>query len=133
MQQLCANFGTDMRSTEAILMARFVDRAHLPLDPRTVRAIAYSIYEIDPFRRGVRRLVADHDEVALDIGQVIYDSLRTDAIWVVDQIGYNFCHRIQFSNFPDSLPGPGKHYEARYWVTLTTGDTTVVCFRLRVN
>jgi hypothetical protein len=122
-----------VRSTGFILMARFLDRNGLPLDPRTVSRLVYSVFEIDPIQRDVRRLVVGHDKGRLDIGQVIGDSLRTDAMWAVDRIGYNFCHRIAFNTFSNSLPIPQNRYEVRYWVTLTSGDTTAVSFRLRVS
>lgn len=121
-----------MGTGEAILMARFLDRDGLPLNPNNVCSISYSIYRFDPIRRDVRKLAAGYDRVALNVAKIICDSFRTNEVWTVDNIGYNFFHRIRFSDCENAFPSPEGHYEVRYWVTQTTGEMTVVCFRIGV-
>ncbi len=44
-------------------------------------------------------------------------------MWDVDQIGYNFCHRIRLNSLAVSFRTAGLRCEVRYWITLTTGET----------
>lgn len=61
MQQAIANFDMKAHWVEAILMARIVDRARLPLDPHTVRSVVCSVYEIDSFQHDVALLKTSID------------------------------------------------------------------------
>ncbi|HEX5472893.1 MAG TPA: hypothetical protein VFW73_13460 [Lacipirellulaceae bacterium] len=111
-------------------MARLIDRDGVPLNPQTLRTIEYCVYEIDTVRKDVRRPVMGHDHIVLNVGQVICNALRTGSTWAVDEIGYNFYHSFRLRN---AFSAADKQYEVRYWLTLISGDKTVICFRLRVN
>ncbi len=123
----------ELRSSgDVVLLARFVDRAREPLGPTDVCAIEFSIRRLGGDAVDGRKGAGGCDGIALNVHEVICDSLRRDNLWAVDDVGYNFCHRIRLGDFRKACDEPGTHYELRYLVTQTTGDKTVVCFKLRM-
>ena len=126
------NRGVLDKADVAVLMARLVDRDGAKLEPAIVRSIKYSLYELDAERHGAYRPAAGHDGIALNVLDVIFNKLQRDDGWAIDNVGYNFCHRISTGNLDESFRQRGARYEMRYEITLTTGVTTFVCFRVRM-
>lgn len=122
-------YATALKNGAAVLMARIVDAAGVSIRPSWVAAIEYSIYEIDQHRRDRPKLLAGHDAVPLDVGEVMFDTLQTGGSWTVDVSGYNFRHEIgrdQEGAFFKS----GARYQVRYVFTPMFGQTTIVRFQL---
>src|SRR5687768_14807630 len=84
-----------VRTGLLVLLARIVDRRGAAIHPAGVSAIAYSIFVSNPDQTGQVTPIAGHEGVALDVHQVLSDSLRTGGQWSVDAVGYNFRHEIE--------------------------------------
>jgi hypothetical protein len=123
--------GTAFKNGSAVLMARIVDSAGDYVQQVGITEIEYSIYELDPCRSDVLAPVAGHDGVALDVEDVIYNTLETGGLWTVDETGYNFRHEIDVSQ-SEAFPKAGVQYQVRYELTPSVGQKTIVRFQMRV-
>ncbi len=94
-------------------------------------AITYSVFELDPCLPDQLAVVAGHDEVALTVSDVVFDTLQTGGLWTVDAIGFNFRHEIDVSS-EEAFPKAGAVYQVRYELTPTSGQKTIVRFQIRV-
>jgi hypothetical protein len=66
---------------------------------------------------------------SLTVGNVVFNSLQTDARWTTDATGYNFRHDISNSVFTD----PGK-YRIEYTASLTGGTQIILGpYLLQIN
>ena len=66
---------------------------------------------------------------SLTVGNVVFNSLQTDARWTTDTTGYNFRHDISNSVFTD----PGK-YRIEYTASLTGGTQIILGpYLLQIN
>jgi hypothetical protein len=124
-------FGTAFRHGSAVLLARIVDSDGIVVQPSGVDEIEYSVFELDPCRPDVLTVVAGHDGVALDVGDVIFNSLQTGGLWTVDEVGYNFRHDVDVSA-AEAFPKAGALYQVRYEIVPTSGQKTIVRFQVRV-
>jgi hypothetical protein len=124
-------FGTAFKNGTALLMARIVDSAGAIVQQVGIAAIEYSIYELDPCLPDQLTPVAGHNDVALDVAEVIFNALQTGGLWTVDDVGYNFRHEIDVTE-TEAFPKAGAQYQVRYQLTPTTGQKTIVRFQLRV-
>ena len=120
--------GIALENGAAVLMARIVDGTGRSIRRADVAAIAYSIYEInDRLPRG--RAVAGHEGVALDVGEVLFDTLLARGLWTLDAIGYNFRHEFDVPH-DDILGTAGKRFGVRYQLTSTFGEKMIIRFQL---
>lgn len=116
----------------AILFARLVDSRGEPIQQADVRAIEYSIYELDPCWPHNLSVVARHDNVFRSVAKVVFDSLQTSEPWTIDDVGYNFRHEIHIAGHKPFLKA-GFQYQVRYRLTDAKGKCTIVRFQLRCN
>ena len=114
----------------AVLMARIVDSAGRSIRRADVGKIEYWIYELDHRLPRGRRAVAGHDGVALDVGDVLFDSLQARGLWTIDAVGYNFRHEFDVAQ-DDTLLAAGKRLDVRYVFTPRIGQKTIIRFQLR--
>ena len=122
-------YATALRNPGAVLMARIVDAAGVSIRPAWLTAIEYSIYEIDRRRRDRPKVLAGHDAIPLDAGNVMFDTLQTGSSWTVDLSGYNFRHEIGRDQ-DGAFFKASALYDVRYVFTPTFGQTTIVRFQL---
>jgi hypothetical protein len=127
MQSAKEKSRTVFENCAAILMARLVDACGLPIQPADIRAIDCTIYEIDPCWPHSLTLVNRYNAVFLAVAAVVFDSLQTDELWSVDDVGYNFRHEINFDGH-ERFPKPGFQYQVRYGLTNAHGERTIVRF-----
>jgi hypothetical protein len=113
-------------------MARLVDPHGRALDASMVRAIQYSLYERREGGSPQKRLVANHIGRQLRVDKVVANDLRIGGGWDIDAVGYNFRHRFVVSNGELQSEDAPTMYELRYVITHTTGERSVVCFRVRM-
>jgi hypothetical protein len=113
-----------------IVLARIVDSTGKAVRAVDLLRIEYSIYEVDPCWPNFRTVVAGHQAVELDIGEIMLDSMQVGQLWTVDETGYNFRHEIFASGHCD-FPKAGMEYEIRYRFASTVGETTVMRFRIK--
>jgi hypothetical protein len=123
--------GTAFKNGSAVLMARIVDSAGANVQQSGLSSIKYSVYELDPCLPDSATVVSGHNDVALTVSSVIFNSLQTGALWTVDDVGYNFRHEINVST-DEAFPKAGALYQVRYVLTPTSGQKTIVRFQIRV-
>jgi hypothetical protein len=120
------------RAKTGVLMARLVDPHGKALESSMVRAIQYSLYELQEGCSPRKRPVANHIGRQLRIDKVVANGLRIGGGWDIDTIGYNFRHRFTVSNEEIRSERAPTMYELRYVITQTTGERSVVSFRVRM-
>jgi hypothetical protein len=123
---------TEFLNGSAVLMARIVNRDGVCIEPGNVRAIEYSVYELDPCWPHHLNVVSSRSSVPLDVDDVLFDALDVGDLWTVDAAGYNFRHEIDFGPTARS-PRSAYRYEVHYQMTLAGGQKTCVRFQIRVQ
>lgn len=121
--------GTALENGSAVLMARIVDNTGRTIRRADVAAIEYWIYELDHRLWRGCRVVAGHDGVALNIGDVLFDALQNGGLWSLDAMGYNFRHAFDVAE-DDTLATAGKHFDVRYEFTPKIGQKAIIRFQL---
>jgi hypothetical protein len=120
--------GIAIENGAAVLMARIVDGAGRSIRRADVAAVAYWIYEIDD-RLPHGRVVAGYDGIALDVREVLFNSLQAGGLWTVDVSGYNFRH--EFDVPPEEiLVTAGARFDIYYEFTPMFGEKTIIRFQL---
>jgi hypothetical protein len=113
-------------------MARLVDPHGRLLHTSMVRSIQYSLYELSESGSPRKRLVANHIGRQMRVDKVVADELNVGRSWDIDAIGYNFRHRFVVKSARLHGDHSPTMYELRYVITQTTGERSVVCFRVRM-
>lgn len=124
-------YGTAFKNGSATLLARVVGQDGSEIVRADLNAIHYSVYLLDDQNPDSRTAVTNHAGVALSIAQVIFDSLQYDALWTVDEIGYNFRHTLDVSPSP-AFATAGRRYLVEYELTPMAGEVIFVRFRINV-
>jgi hypothetical protein len=124
-------YGNAFKNGSAILMARIVGAGGANIVRADITAIRYSVYLLDDQDPDARTAVANHDNVALSVASVVFDSLQTDATWTVDTTGYNFKHVLNVSSSP-AFSVAGRRYLVEYRLTPAAGQVILVRFRINV-
>lgn len=117
------------RNSSIVLMARIEDRFGATVGTSDVEAIRYSIYELDPHRPDSTSIVDGREDIAVDVREVIRDSLMNGHEWALDAIGYNFRHDIELDR-DKPFPKQGVSYQILYELTPTVGEKTIARFHL---
>ena len=123
--------GTAMKNGSAALLARVVGNDGQAIARAAIDAVHYSVFLLDDFDPDARSAVAGHDDAALDVEDVVFDTLQNDARWTVDGIGYNFRHALDVREHP-ALPVAGRRYLVEFRLTPIAGQPILVRFRLNV-
>ncbi len=89
--------GNALKNGSAPLLARVVGADGLAITQADVASATYSIYLLDDDDADSRTVVAEHSDVSLSVGTTIFNSLQTDDLWTVDDVGYNFRHVLDVS------------------------------------
>ncbi len=97
-----------------------------------VRSIQYSLYELREGESPRKRLVSNHIRRQLRVDKVVTDELKVGGGWDIDACGYNFRHRFKVENADVRSELASAVYELRYVITQTTGERSVVRFRVRL-
>jgi hypothetical protein len=122
--------GTVFRNGTAVLLARLVDGHADAVNQASLSSGSYTIFALEQDHPQVLTVVEGHEDVALDIEAVIFDSLQTDNGWTVDDVGYNFRHELDVSA-DEAFSEAGRVYQVRYELTPVTGQKIVFRFQLR--
>lgn len=122
--------GTAFKNGSVTLLARVVGADGQPIVQTDIASAKYSLYLLDDQDPDGRTAVAGHTGVSLTVAEVIFNSLQTDALWTVDEAGYNFRHVLDVSaNQAFSLAG--RRFLVEF--ELTPGSGQVILVRFRVN
>ncbi len=131
MSQAADIFGTAFKEGTLTLLARVVGADGQPVQPGEINAAGYSIYLLDDADADGRTAVSGHTDVALVPGDVLFDTLQNDALWEVDEVGYNFRHEPDVSQYP-AFAVAGRRYLVEYRLLPAAGQVIVVRFRIDV-
>jgi hypothetical protein len=115
----------------ATFMARIVGADGTPVQQTDITAVSYGLFLLDDQDADARTPVAEHDDVDLTEGEVLFDVLQTDFIWTVDAVGYNFRHTLDVSENP-AFEIAGRRYLLEYRLTPAVGQMILVRFRVNV-
>ena len=101
--------GTVFKNGSAIFLARVVGPTGAVVTQADVASLRYSVNLLDDQDPDQQTPLTGHSGVSLAVSGVIYDALRTDAIWTRDAIGYNFKHVLDVSAHA-AFPTAGRTY-----------------------
>ena len=114
----------------AVLMARIVDRTGMEIRMTDVSSIHYSLCEVDPYWPEHLIVVRGCRNVPLCVADVLFDALKTQAPWNVDDVGYNFQHKFTFER--NSVCREARvQYALHYEFEMASGERTLVRFQLK--
>ncbi len=122
--------GTVFRNGTAVLLARIVDGHADAVNQASLASGSYTIFALTQDHPQVLTVVEGHEDVALDVEVVIFNSLQTDNGWTVDEVGYNFRHELDVSA-EEAFSEAGRVYQVRYELVPVTGQKIVFRFQLR--
>jgi len=123
--------GNAYKNGSATLLARVVGDDGTAVSPGDISSARYSVYLLDDQDPDARTPVAAHQDVAIGVGQVLFDTLQTDDLWTVDQVGYNFRHVLDVSANP-AFAIAGRRYLVEFQLTPVSGQVILVRFRVNV-
>ena len=118
------------RNATATFMARVENSSGQTIDQASVASILYTVYELTKDDPTVLTPVAGHQNVAINVANVVYDTLQLDSAWTVDTVGYNFRHELDVSQ-NEAFALAGATYQVRYELTPVLGQKIVFRFQLR--
>ena len=118
------------RNATATFMSRVENASGLAINQASIASILYTVYELSKDDPTVLTPVTGHQNVALNISGVVYDTLQLDSAWTVDTVGYNFRHELDVS-LNEAFPSAGKLYQVRYELTPVLGQKIVFRFQVR--
>lgn len=124
--------GAAFKNGSVTLLARIVDDEGDNIVQADVVAVKYTVHLLDDQNPDGRTAVAGHTDVALVVSEIIFNTLQTDAIWTVDEIGYNFRHVLDVSAY-QAFTVAGRRYLVEYQLTPTVGQMILVRFRINVT
>ncbi len=121
---------TVFRNATATFLARVENTSGQVLTQASVTSIRYSVFEIDIEDPDATSVVTGHDDVALTVADVVFDTLQLDEPWTVDAEGYNFRHELDVSQ-DEAFSQAGRVYQVRYEIAPVLGQKIVFRFQLR--
>jgi len=121
--------GTVFKNGSATFLARVVKADGSLVTQADLSAAKYSVSLLDDQDPDAQTAVPGHQQAALSVSEVIYDTLQTGAIWTRDSIGYNFKHVLDVSG-QQAFAIAGRSYRVLYELTPTSGQVLVVRFRV---
>ena len=122
--------GTVFKNGSAVFLARVVGGDGMPVTQLDISSAKYSVYLLDEDDADAATAVVGHQDVALAVSAVIYDTLQTGGLWDKDSVGYNFRHVLDVSQ-GQAFGTAGRVYRAVYELTPVSGQVTVVRFKVR--
>jgi hypothetical protein len=123
--------GSAFKNGSVTLLARIVSLAGANIVRSNINTIKYTVFLLDDQNADSRTSVDGHTEATLTVANVIFDSLQTDAIWTVDEIGYNFRHVLDVSTH-QAFTVAGRRYLVEYQLTPAAGQAIIARFRINV-
>ena len=122
-------FGTVFKNGSATLLARVVGADGTPVQRADIASAEYGVYLLEQDDPDAASAVAGHEGVSIDVASLIYDALQTDAVWDVDETGYNFKHVLDVSA-NQAFAVAGRDYRIVFELTPAAGQTILARFRV---
>lgn len=129
MSEASAIHGTVFKNGSATLLARIVDADETPITQAGIASAKYTVYLLDEMDPDAATAVTGHTDVELSVAATIFNTLQTDAIWDVDETGYNFKYTLDVSS-DQAFATAGRIYRVVYELTPASGQVILVRFRL---
>jgi len=123
--------GTAFKNGSVTLLARIVGPSGENVLQGDINAVQYTVYLLDDQNPDNRTAVAEHANETLNVSDVIFNTLQTDALWTVDMIGYNFRHILDVSAH-QAFTVAGRRYLVEHQLTPAGGQLILVRFRINV-
>ena len=123
--------GTAFKNGSATLLARVVGKDGANIVQADVASAEYSVYLLDDQDADSRTAVTGHSGVALTVNELIFNTLQKDALWTVDEVGYNFRHVLDVSE-NQAFTVAGRRYLVEFELTPSGGQVILVRFRINV-
>jgi len=121
--------GVVFKNGSATLLARVVGADGSPVTQTDIASAKYTAYLLDENDPDAGTALTGHEAVAVDVASLIYDSLQTDSLWDVDQLGYNFKHVLDVSTH-HVFTTAGRSYRVVFELVPASGQPILVRFRL---
>jgi len=122
--------GVAFKNGSTTLLARVVGSDGQAIVQADISSAKYSVYLLDDQDADGRTPVSGHADVALEVADLVFNSLQTDALWTVDAVGYNLRHVLDISE-NQAFTVAGRRYLVEF--ELTPGSGQVILVRFRVN
>lgn len=122
--------GTAFKNGSVTLLARVVGGDGQPIVQTDVSSAKYTVYLLDDQDADGRTAITGHTDVSLTPAEIIFNSLQTDALWTVDETGYNFRHVLDVSE-NQAFTIAGRRFLVEFELTPAGGQ--VILLRFRVN
>lgn len=123
-------YGIVFQKASATLLARVLGADGNPITPSQITAARYSVALVDDEDPTLLNPVAGHWDVPLSPSAVVLATVQKDALWDVDETGYNFRHILDVTQAP-AFPEAQRTYRIEYRLTPQNGQEIVVRFRVR--
>ena len=91
----------------------------------------YTIYLLDDQDSDDKTPVTGHENIAIDIAAVLFDTLQIDDRWTEDDTGYNFRHVLDIGS-DTAFAVAGRNYLVEYRLVPTGEQVVIVRFRFNV-
>lgn len=124
-------YGTVFKNGSVTLLARVVGKDGANIVQADIASAKYSVYLLDDQDADSRTAVTGHSDVALNVGDIVFNTLQTDALWTVDETGYNFRHVLDVSE-NQAFTVAGRRFLVEFELTPNSGQVILVRFRLNV-
>ena len=123
--------GTAFKGGSATLLARVVGSDAAAIVQADIASISFSVYLLDDQDADSRTAVTGHTDVSPNVNDIVFNTLQTDALWTVDETGYNFRHVLDVSEH-QAFAIAGRRYLVEFELTPTSGQAILVRFRVNV-
>jgi len=122
--------GLAFKNGSITLLARIESEAGVPIGPSAVASASYTVYQLDESDPNAETAVAGHTARSLTVADILFDTLRQDAAWDADPLGYNFKHTLDVAS-AQAFAQAGLYYRVRYELTTPAGPPILVRFKLK--
>ena len=131
MAEAADTYGTAFRNGSVTLLARVVGKDGADIVQADIASAKYSVYLLDDQDADSRTAITGHSNVALSVADLVLNTLQNDALWTVDENGYNFRHVLDVSEH-QAFTVAGRRFLVEFELTPGTGQVILVRFRLNV-
>ncbi len=131
MAETADTYGTAFKNGSVTLLARVVGKDGQNILQADVASAKYSVYLLDDQDADSRTAITGHSDVALSVPDLVLNTLQNDALWTVDETGYNFRHVLDVSEH-QAFTVAGRRFLVEFELTPSTGQVILVRFRLNV-
>lgn len=103
------------------MMARVDGWDAAPIVIADITAIAYTLSLLEEHDPDAATAITGHTAVAVSPGDALFDTLQTDAVWTVDETGFNFKYTLDVSTAA-AFAIAGRRYRVEFTLTPAAGQ-----------